>query len=59
MLTAISSDSTTTNLSPGALAERYGDGRMTAALLRQPGDGAEGRIAALTRRSRVARFKAV
>lgn len=42
---------------PGALAERYGEGRMTAALLRQPGDGAEGRIAALTR-SQVARFKA-
>ncbi len=42
---------------PDALAERYGEGRMTAALLRRPGDGSEGRVAALTR-SQVARFKA-
>jgi beta-galactosidase/beta-glucuronidase len=42
---------------PDALAERYGEGRMTAGLLRQPGDAAEGRIAALTR-SQVERFTA-
>lgn len=42
---------------PGALAERYGAGRMTAARLRQPGDAAEGRIPALTQ-SQVARFEA-
>ena len=42
---------------PGALAERYGAGRLTAARLRDPGDGTAGRILALTR-SQVAKFKA-
>jgi len=42
---------------PGALAERYGEDRMTAARLSQPGDAAEGRVAALTR-SQVERFTA-
>ena len=42
---------------PGALAERYGAGRLTSAHLRDPGDGTAGRVLALTR-SQVAKFKA-